>query len=82
MTLTDDQIERRIQHYANGDSNDEEIDGLLEIIRELQAERHPDPPTSVPRHASLHSFLRSALFPLIVITLLVYVASQLYGSYG
>lgn len=39
MPLTNDEIDRRIEEYSLGDSNDREIDGLLEIIRTLQAER-------------------------------------------
>lgn len=39
QAVRDEEIERRIEALGAGDSNDEEIDGLLDIIRQLQEER-------------------------------------------
>lgn len=43
-SLTNEEIDRRIEAWQEGDSNDQEIDGLTDIIRELQAEREAPPP--------------------------------------
>jgi hypothetical protein len=37
--ITDEQIQDRVDALEAGDSNDAQIDGLLEIVRELQTER-------------------------------------------
>lgn len=37
--ISDHEIDRRIKAWQNGDSNDQEIDGLTALVRELQEER-------------------------------------------
>jgi hypothetical protein len=37
--MTNDEIDARIKALQDGDSNDEEIDALTEIVRYLQLER-------------------------------------------